>query len=332
MTIQKWRMYTTIRNKLLNTGAIIFGGAVRDEIIHNMNAGQFYKEQNEYYKKYPNEPLKNTFDYNNVKISPHTIDRLLIPTDIDCFIFIEQLDELIKYFNRCFKTHIKRETDLAYFKEDLEQNMYKLHKIELTTKMHHKYYVFNIDVVTINVNKNDKNYILPLEHEFDVNSLLWSKEKGIYSLNYIKNSSATIHNTLILNNIYNNIATKTAVMSNEFLYNDLLIPNSSAIKDYRIKKLKNKGWTIKINFNIYNFYNSNDMEDTCIICLKNKNDFKHCVNFKNCNCKIFICLECINKEYAKIMKCPSCRSPIMITDYSHIYAKNELYMYETYII
>jgi hypothetical protein len=92
--------------------------------------GQFYKEQNEYYKKYPTEALKNTFDYNNVKISPHTIDRLIIPTDIDCFIFLEQLDELIKYFNRCFKTHIKRVTDLSYFKEDLQQNMYKLHKIE----------------------------------------------------------------------------------------------------------------------------------------------------------------------------------------------------------
>ena len=44
MTIQKWRMYTTLRNKLLNMGAILFGGAVRDEIIHNINATQFYKQ------------------------------------------------------------------------------------------------------------------------------------------------------------------------------------------------------------------------------------------------------------------------------------------------
>jgi len=69
-----------------------------------------------------------------------------------------------------------------------------------------------------------------------------------------------------------------------------------------------------------------------MLCLKNKKEIKECVNFKNCICKSFICLECIKTEYTKIMKCPTCRNIIMETDESFVYAKNELSVYEKYII
>ena len=332
MSIHEWRNYVKIRDHLLSSGCILFGGAVRDEIIHNMNATKFYREQSEYYKK---NSSKKVFDYSNKDISPNTIGRLIIPNDIDAFIRRDHLDHLITYFTRHYKTQVVKTRDLSYFKDELPGNKFILQKIELMTKFNNKYFLVKIDLITY---ESDGEYPtmneLPLDFDFDVNSLFWSKEKGIYSRLFTSSLShmTSIHNTVILNEIYTNISNKVAVMDDVFLWNNVRQNNDKLlfIKHNRIEKLVRKGWSIKINFNIYQFYKSSAIaeDDTCIICLKNKNDFNVCVNFKTCNCKTYICIDCIKKEYTKINSCPSCRKPLMQSSDSHIYARNEIYMYE----
>jgi hypothetical protein len=335
MCIHEWRNYVKIRDHLLSSGCILFGGAVRDEIIHNMNATNFYRELSDYYKKTSDLKTRKLFEYSNKDISPHTIGRLIIPNDIDAFIRRDQLNDLITYFTRNYKTQVVKTRDLSYFKDDLPANKFILQKIELMTKFNNKYFTVKIDLITYESSGEYPTMNeLPLDFDFDVNSLFWSKEKGIYSRLFTSSMShiVSIHNTVILNEIYTNISNKVALMDDAFLWNNVRQTNDKIlfIKENRIEKLIRKGWTIKINFNIYDFHKSDTMsqDDNCVICLKNRNDFKACVNFKVCNCKTYICLECIKKEHTKINKCPSCRKTIMGSVDSHIYARNEIYMYE----
>jgi hypothetical protein len=331
MTIQEWRNYNKIRRELLDFGCIIFGGAVRDEIIHNMNAIEFYKEQTEFYLKNPTK--KNVFNYSDKKISPNTIGRLLIPNDIDAFIKENKRNEIITYFTRKYNIHISKITDLSYLKQGVPEGQFTIYKIELTKKFINNYFVVKIDLITINNLDNEITINdLPLDIDFDVNSLLWSKQKGIHSKYDTPNS---MHNSLMLHDIITNIQNKVAIMDNAFLWSNVNESNLkyTFIKEYRIGKLKSKGWTIKINFNIYNFYKITEFaeDDSCIICLKQPKEIKYCVNFKHCNCKPFVCLECIEKEYKKLMKCPCCKKSIMSTEHSHIYAYNEIHLFKKFI-
>jgi hypothetical protein len=336
MTKIQWTNYTRIRNKLLNSGGIIFGGAVRDEILHNKCASKYYKEQQEYYKQHPDIRNNTAEAYNYDGVLPHTKDRLLIPTDIDVILDVKSYDDLIKHFTRYYKTQIKQINDLSYFKEEIQKGFYKLHKIELTTEIYGKYCVVKVDLITYNSAECD--YLdIQLNYDFDVNSLFWSTINGIHTKRNSKLPQACINNLAIMQDIYTNISNKVAIMNDEFLWsnvNSAELQKYMNIKVYRINKLKQKGWTIKINFNIYKFYKSDTLtpDDKCIICLKDNTETKVCVNFNNCVCNVYICLDCIKKEYTKITTCPTCRKSILAASTCNNYARNELIMYEKFIM
>jgi len=334
----EWRNYSKIRDALLDMGGVIFGGAVRDEILHNMCAKKFYEEQQQYYKHHPDGKNKKEYEYDNRSISRNTIDRLIIPNDIDVMFDINKVNEIIKYFTKFYNTKICKTTDLAYFKKDFPKNMCTLFKIEVLKKFNEKYYLVKIDLLGMNNVDNEDPITLfnsfPLNYDFDINSMFWSKNEGIYSKELFSSPRKTIHNSVLFYELYTNINKKIANMTPEFLWSNLSDLDTSNYKHSRIMKLKNKGWKIVINFNIYNFHSSNHLtqDDTCIICLKNKNDFNHCVNFKKCNCKSVMCLECIKKEYKKLNKCPTCREIILEQEDCNKYAKNEINFYEKYVM
>ena len=338
MSKNEWRNYAKIRDKLLNFGGIIFGGAVRDEIRHNIKATQFYKEQNEYYTNHPSEIKKNTFSYNDTKVSPDTLDRLIIPADIDVIVNNTKVDELIQFFMKNYKIQVRKVNDLSYFKKELQMGLYKLFKVELVSQFKNKFYLVKLDIITVNILEQgeDAFYEIPLNYDFDINSLFWSKNRGIFSKILLHCSKISIHNSIIIHDIYTNIENKIASMNPEFLWNHLneMNPLDIAHKHNRIMKLKKKGWKIEIYFNIYKFIKAEKLseDDTCMICLKNKKDITHCVNFKKCRCKSFICLECIKSEYSKLLTCPSCREVIIEDTGCLKYANNELEFYEKYIM
>lgn len=338
MSKSEWRNYTKIRDHLLNFGGIIFGGAVRDEILHNMSAKQFYKEHNEYFTSNPSHSLKK-FEYSNKEISPHTVDRLVIPNDIDVMFDINKIDELIKFFTKFYKTQVCKVKDLSYFKKNIPPAIYTLFKVELLTQYKDTYYLVKIDMIGVNNKDNDEEdfYNIPLNYDFDINSLFWSKRNGIYSKDSIHSPKAMIHNSIVINDIYTNIRNKVAEMNPPFLWENIYteLPTVEFIhKENRIMKLKKTGWKIKILFVIYNFNMSATLneDDSCIICLKNKSEIKCCVNFKKCNCKSIICLDCIKKEHSKILKCPTCREVVIADVSCSKYARNEIYAYENYVM
>lgn len=67
---QRYLALQEIVDTAIECGGVVFGGYVRDFILHEHAATQFY--------------MKHTADeYSDPSISPETIDRLLIPSDID---------------------------------------------------------------------------------------------------------------------------------------------------------------------------------------------------------------------------------------------------------
>ena len=69
-----WLLITClIRNLIKRFDAIVFGGAVRDSILHSHASREFYK-------------LSTRDKYDDPTIHPELSDRFLLPTDIDIFI------------------------------------------------------------------------------------------------------------------------------------------------------------------------------------------------------------------------------------------------------
>jgi hypothetical protein len=68
---QQYMMYTELVEVAIAQGGTVFGGYVRDFLRHENAAKKFY------------ETHKNGAEYANPEVSPETLDRLLIPSDID---------------------------------------------------------------------------------------------------------------------------------------------------------------------------------------------------------------------------------------------------------
>ena len=240
-------MINLIRDSVIKCNGIVFGGAIRDEIIRDYYA-------NQYYTKGGNSDIEN---YTNKKYIPETKMRLLIPSDIDVYFnhidlyenFLSLLNEHdIKIEIIDNKDHYKL-TDMTIIK--IMSSFYTGRTFENNGHL----LEFKIDVLL------QKNFTLINQHieppfyclDFDCNCLIQDNSgirisnctgTFIDNWNYIKKFNAQ-------SQIYNNIINlKTNCI---FSYNI----NYHSIHDcfYRIVKIINKGFDIKtksittINFN-----------------------------------------------------------------------------------
>jgi hypothetical protein len=307
MSKYEWTSYTNVHQMLLMNGGIIFGGAIRDIILHKFHATEFYKQREEYLKTNPN----GVFDYDNKETSPNTLGRFTIPTDIDVFVYEDHYNFIITKLQKRYPIKITMIKDLQYTVPDLEPNTYKLYKIEVFMIHPIKAQIVKIDMI---VCPNDRERAPPLmDVDFNVNALFQSLEKNIYvSPMYDRHNH---DRTMLLYNIMNDIKHKIARGS------------VNNVSGYRIAKLISKNWDVNIKFNIYRFHecSSIDDEETCTICTVNKKEFSYCVNFMKCHCKSIICMSCIQENTDKIDKCPTCRTDIDLDNRTH-----ELRIYNEY--
>jgi hypothetical protein len=175
-----------------------------------------------------------------------------------------------------------------------------------------KPYKLKLDVISCLTNEP-----LPLLHDFDVNSLLWNIDFGIYTIDYMLNIN--IHNStykiINFNEIIENIKHKRANVLQQFIYNKTELLPKKEIWEYRFIKMVKNGWTINIPTNYYKFYTNIAVDNICIICSNTvtENKCNSYTNFKNCNCNLFICLSCLKSNYTKLDKCPLCRESVFNT-------------------
>jgi hypothetical protein len=127
-----WKVMTVLREAILSCDGMIFGGYVRDMILHDHYAQKFYKEIN-------NTDIASV-RYADATCSPDTWDRTLVPSDIDCVIDtinFEKFKQIVK--NKRLKMKMVATKDPLEYNPDFDTS-------QSSTVVHH--------VVEISLNKD----------------------------------------------------------------------------------------------------------------------------------------------------------------------------------
>ena len=81
----KWKIFKELENIIHSSGLYIFGGYVRDKILHDYAARNFYTKYHEMKKNKSNMFSEEFLSYEDEKFLPEYKERTLLPKDIDTF-------------------------------------------------------------------------------------------------------------------------------------------------------------------------------------------------------------------------------------------------------
>jgi hypothetical protein len=252
-----------------NLDAIIFGGAVRDSILHGYASREFYK-------------LSTLDKYDDPTIHPELSDRFLLPTDIDMFITYNDHYNLKLYlYKRGYYYKETKKIDLSYINTNLRHREYELIKAEIIyfDKKNKKSYPILLDIILSN-----KIIIPPMDDDFSVNKLIMTR-KGIVPM--------------MCDWKYDEIE--------KHIHNKEAFCNST-ISHKRYEKLNANGWKVTMNYSTFIFkLRVNEEEETCVICLDTLKVGELEVLPKKCKCKYSYCKECIQYSL-KSSQCLMCKN------------------------
>ena len=254
--------------------AIIFGGAVRDFLLHSHASREFYK-------------LSTLDKYDDPTIHPELSDRFLLPTDIDMFISYNEHNAFKSYlYRRGYYYKEDKKLDLSYVNSKLHHGDYRLIKAEIIyfDKKNKKSYPILLDIIIC----QGKIVIPQMDTDFSVNKLIMTR-KGIVPMlcdwNYAQ--------------IEKHIHNKEAFCN-------------STISERRYEKLNRKGWKITMNYSTFVFkLRINEEQETCIICLDPLKVGELEVTPRDCKCKYSYCRDCI-KYSLKSSQCLLCKKDMCL--------------------
>ena len=271
--MDQWTSFKCALRVCLASKGIVYGGAIRDLFLHNINSREFF--------------TTNTLEeYSDITVRPDTIDRLIIPKDIDCLISEKDSADLIRYFNRHYFLKIGE----AYNEYFCRNTNYK--HLKLCVLFHKSSLVYvKIDLIV----QKDGVLQLPCSNlDFDVNGLLLTSN-GIGLSEFLNETCAdcVIKNADKLQMILDNIRQKKAVFI-------------EGCPIFRYIKMHKYGWNIHFKAKVFNYYINEPYEGECIICKEKIPDDMCCVSYKACRCDLRICIRCILNNSTKLHKCPLC--------------------------
>lgn len=276
-----WKMMSCVEQAARSAGATIFGGFVRDKIIHDHFASEFYKTGSSLSK------------YNDPLFMPETFSkRTIIPKDIDMFmpsdkipVFKQNLENLLLtmktksivnnqfYFN--FK-HTKAEVIFAV-------NPIIKHLID------NKKLVVNIDIIhSDNMQADDL--------DFECNGLWITPDNEFKLCPSLQANKSPRDKLQKLNDIIGDILNNRAMIVSEHTMS------------YRIKRMIQKGWIVFGDTVRSVLQKTVDPESVCLICLDEFTN-KIEINLNCCNAKMHKC--CATTFIHKgAHSCPHCRNPL----------------------
>jgi hypothetical protein len=289
----QWKFMQLLQKLIQSKNGIIFGGYVRDKIIHDHYATEYYKKCSS-----TNKDIK----YNNPNYLPETKLRMIIPHDIDCFMttqnfkeFKDLLPENMISYNESISTNL-------YIPTLHNQNL-KHSKLKITFMMNPLMKTF-INVcdyaIFVDVIYSDSIIEPPFGIiDFECNALLLTQSND-YKISdvliNILNLSDPMKKLTKLNQIITDILEMKATIA------------TATIANYRITHMLNKKWTL-ISPNILLTVSNNHKldDDICYICLDNICKSKYKCKF-NC-CKAYIHEYCMDTliQSTKCETCPWCK-------------------------
>lgn len=294
----QWLLVSRLmRNIVWRFNAVIFGGAVRDTILHSHAAHTFY------FLCAQKGTCLNIKDYDNPDIHTELSDRFLIPKDIDFFMNYSKLHRFKKYlYKKGFYFNEQKHMDLSYVNKNLHSGEYTLMKAEIIyfDKLNKKSYPILLDIILSN---QEKIVIPQMDPDFNVNKLIMT-DKGIIS--------TSIEWTF--NQIKECIHKKEAICY-------------SITSHARYEKMKAKGWKVTMNYSTFVFkLRTNEEEESCVICLDTLKVGELEVLPKDCKCKYSYCKSCLPYTL-KSTQCLMCKKDMC----SHK-KECDIKMYEKYKI
>jgi hypothetical protein len=299
----QWKMSTNVTKSVILSGGKVFGGAVRDNVLHchaSNNFDKLYSDRN-----------AAKADYNNPQIHPKLADRLIVPKDIDCF--FDHHSDVIRFksmlksdgYNISIKAAGAEYDDLPtdmsittfVAKPKMSKLIYELFK---DSNIPIDEVAMSIDVIWSNgPYKRDMPFN---DIDFACNALIFNKSSlnsGLYDMMpvlspYIvsqKGVRSTFEYTKVLHDILEQIVEKRAVIVHRV--------------SHRVEKMRVGGWSIKDTKVYQPLFLMKENSETCAICLDDVFGSNHYM--RTC-CKGHYCKGCISEVVAKCKLCPHCRS------------------------
>ena len=283
-----YKLMHEIADFFIKEGGIVFGGFVRDSIIHEHYAKKFYGKICEITEKQTDEKKDGNvsdikLEYSNICYDEETKLRLLIPKDIDVFFTFDESDvELFfKKMNKRFKftfiddPYIKREGKHDYF--ELENGL--VHKKLLINDLRTSY-LFGFSVkVKVDFLYSTQHNIKPPFRKCDLscNSLLLTK----YGVLLSDQANDMYFNGEIIDlkkeeiRIIENILLMKTEVTNGFKKEDQMENKQKQLRKKKIIRflnMKKRGWDIEqmrfISFvkDTKEFADSTTLEGLCVVC------------------------------------------------------------------
>jgi hypothetical protein len=273
---------------------IVFGGYVRDSIIHDHYASEFYNT--------PDSDLKR---YNDPKYLPETADRLIIPNDIDCYMLSSQLNlfkEKVKE-NRLYIVQERTRHAHIYIPDvnaDLLHTTLKItfaiNPILFDTV---KPSIFEIKIDIIHGSEDIEPPFGTFDFECNTVVLTTSNEYKLAN-SFTKDLGAKRKHDLLNTVIKNIIERKTKI-----IYDD--------VSKYRVSHMIDKKWDIE---GLHLTVIKQTTDDNCFICMESLTKNKPHTKFKCCNGRMH--MNCARRLFAstEFEICPYCRqdTPFILRD------------------
>lgn len=298
----EWKIKQAIANIILEIGGVIFGGFVRDTLLHDHCAKK-------YYDKVKDDGFSASVQnicYNDETVYPETKDRRLIPNDIDCYLenaeMVAQFESTLSRHKYSYHRIFVRQNASEYIPRlnvpdnSLIHIRYKIYCFDHVAKYNLKSTILSalplefrtlcnehinecinrlyeassdVNYVTIDalVKKNpDLQVEAPFGNiDFECNALILTKD-GIRLSNQLMISHGIVEATaraFKLAQIIQDISQKRAVVAR----------NEHPMDSFRFQKMKKKGWDIITNLELIQEIPypppTKYEKDICIICHDN---------------------------------------------------------------
>ena len=293
-----WKMMKAVAETIIECNGTIFGGYVRDKIVHDHAADTYYEE------------AKKDADamYNDVTFLPKTLDRLLIPHDID--VFFE--DNKLQAFESAMQKNGLRLKKLFTYdnryagrvpKGMPDDTSHSKYRVEFIIPFLHDFMslpTFTIDVI----HSEDPTNLHHFNMDFDCNTLLMSKS-GISMAAVPEAKDDPLQRFFRMANVIEDIKDKKTHVCRQ----------QGNLDEHRLQAMMKKGWKVHIGSCIETMYNE-AYDGYCIIC--HSELVQESVKLACCDARYHLrCLESAltlgESAMCETGKCIACRKPVFVS-------------------
>lgn len=287
----RWKLMKAIVDSVQEAGGTVFGGYVRDSIIHDHYATEFYSKAEEKHR------------YSDASYMPELSKRLCLPKDIDCFMLSSKLD--------VFKDSLKEKNFDMLVLDVTGNNMYFgsvlkdiVHaKIKVTFAMS---YILKAAIDTkpfevyVDVLHSPHDGEPPFKHlDFDCNAIVLTPQNE-YKLSGLIKIDTPFKRLVKMNQIIDKIIDNEASVSGD----DVCYK--------RVNHMLDKRWKI-VGKHCLAYRIDEENDDVCTICLEQFKKFD-CIVVNRCCQGSKMHRMCSEKLVKGFHKCTICRKDIAYTE------------------